>query len=691
MMKANSPRYARPWLARAAGLLLSVVLLALTLPPADAAAAQAPVVQAPAPAPAQPDLVIRVGPNRDAALADVGLLRGDAVVSVSPAANVARVRFYIDPPAADLEAGLAGEPYAVAERPPFSLQRQGRFDSRALPDGPHTLVAAIELRDGRTIVRTARLQVSNGAPALLFEATPLEVSVAQGGSAERAVRLLTNTGAAVRYKITSDAPWLKLEAPTPLGNPKSGTAPGWQIVQFDAAGLAPGTHTATLTATGDGLQPATTTVVLAVQPAANCAPLDCTQVKVVAPYTLAFDQDQGGLPDANGVGTGFTWVDKPTAGGTGYIPANLAVDTAASLFKLTTTGGIAYLANNNQDNTLGVGIDAADQVSLLDTKLVNFPPQTGNYEQAGLWYGMDDDNYLKLVVVYEPAGPRVQFLEERAGAVQQQVVSGLISVSGATLQLRMRADPVAKTVTGYYSLNEGALQELSVFTVPPALFNADGAGIDPALGTRVFGGVFGTDRFLQGTALFQFDYFSLTAEQGSGQAGAISWDRKSFPFSYPSSLLLGRDGRLYATETFGNVRAIAVDANLDVVSNDVIATLANRLVLGIAEDPASTPQQVILWVAHSDGTIDQNGMFQGAVNSGIVSRFVGPGFAREDIITGLPRARESLDQLPAFRAGRQALHRAGRQHRRRRAQHAGDGVRHPRRAAALRRAARGRR
>ena len=36
------------------------------------------------------------------------------------------------------------------------------------------------------------------------------------------------------------------------------------------------------------------------------------------------------------------------------------------------------------------------------------------------------------------------------------------------------------------------------------------------------------------------------------------------------------------------------------------------LVLGITEDPASTPAQVILWVAHSDGTIDQNGMFQGA-------------------------------------------------------------------------------
>ncbi|MGE5603732.1 MAG: hypothetical protein ACM30E_11820, partial [Nitrososphaerales archaeon] len=111
----------------------------------------------------------------------------------------------------------------------------------------------------------------------------------------------------------------------------------------------------------------------AAAPDADCSPLNCSQVKVAAPYTLNFNQDRGGLVDKNGVGTGFTWVDKPTAGGTGYIPANLEVDLAAGVLKITTTGGIAYLGDNNQDNTLGVGIDAAAQVSVLDTSLVNFP------------------------------------------------------------------------------------------------------------------------------------------------------------------------------------------------------------------------------------------------------------------------------------------------------------------------------
>ena len=268
-------------------------------------------------------------------------------------------------------------------------------------------------------------------------------------------------------------------------------------------------------ATSDSPAPVATTAPLAAAPNADCAPLDCSQVKVVAPYTLTFNQDHGGLADKNGVGTGFTWVDKPTAGGTGYIPANFEVETAAGLLKITTTHGIAYLADNNQDNALGVGIDAADQVSALETQLVNFPAMTGNLEQAGLWYGTDDDNYLKLVVIYEPGGARVQFVDERNGALQQQVVSGVISLIGASVQLRIRADLVKMTVSGHHSLNGGELQELSAFTVPPALFNAGGAVIDPALGAAVFGGVFATDRFQQGTALCQFDYFSLTTDAGS--------------------------------------------------------------------------------------------------------------------------------------------------------------------------------
>jgi hypothetical protein len=368
--------------------------------------------------------------GRGIPLAQAGVLRDNSAIYVSPAEGIARVRYYLNPSARDLELStVGGKPAAIATEAPFAWGGRKGFDTKALAGGSHTLVAAIDLVDGRTVVKTARGQVWDGGQALLFEAVPSSATVSVGEQ---------------------------------------------------------------------------------VAPNADCAPLDCSQVKVAAPYFLSFAQDHGGLPDKNGVGTGFTWVDKPTAGGLGYIPANLEVNTVAGLFNITTTGGIAYLADNNQDNALGVGIDAASQVSVLDTKLVNLPALVGDFEQAGLWYGANDDNYLKLVVIYEPGGQRVQFLEERNGVVHQQVVSPVISVSGATVQLRMHANPVNQTLAGYYSLNDGPFSELSTFTVLPALFNGAGAVIDPALGTSVFGGVFATDRFLQGVALFQFDHFSLT-------------------------------------------------------------------------------------------------------------------------------------------------------------------------------------
>ena len=624
---------------RWAPLLVMFALLVLPLAPVHAAPQPATPASQAGPGTENYELRLKVAPDRDAPVSEVGVLAGTPSIVIAPAVGIERVRYYLDPPADSIETlTSSAEPFAVANQAPFTLGRQGRFDTGTLPDGPHTIVAAIDLADGRTIIKTTRVQVHNGGPALLFDAMPLEETLLPGGRTERALQMMTNQGGVVRYSIESDAPWLRLKSDSPIGDPKQGVAPGSHIVEFNAQDMAPGRYTATLTATAEGLAPASITANLVVlAPDTNCAPLDCTQVKVAAPYVLDFSADHGGLQAGNGVGTGFTWVDKPTAGGTGYIPANLEVDTAASVLKITTTAGIATQAANNQDNALGVGIDAADQISILDTTVVNLPALVPNFQQAGLWYGIDNDNYLKLVVVYDPAGTRAQFVEERAGVTQQQVVGAAFPAGTTKVYLRMRGDPVAHTMTGFYSLDGVSYAEMSTFDVPPGLFNADAAGIDPALGTRVFGGVFATHRFAGGPTVFQFDNFSLTSQPIGPSAGAFAFDRTSIPFSYPSSLVMAKDGRLYATETWGNIRAIRFNPDLTVASNDLIHTLTGRLVLGITEDPASTAANEILWVAHSDGTMN-NGMFAGAPNSGIVSRFAGPAFQREDIITGLPRA-----------------------------------------------------
>ena len=120
------------------------------------------------------------------------------------------------------------------------------------------------------------------------------------------------------------------------------------------------------------------------------------------PYELDFSQDHGKILDGKGVGTGFTYIDLPT-NGIGYIPGNLDVDVAAETLQITTTAGLAFTSSNSLDNGLAVGIDAPNQVSIMETILLNPPAGTGNFEQAGLWFGNDEDNYVKLTVLSTPA------------------------------------------------------------------------------------------------------------------------------------------------------------------------------------------------------------------------------------------------------------------------------------------------
>jgi len=95
------------------------------------------------------------------------------------------------------------------------------------------------------------------------------------------------------------------------------------------------------------------------------------------------------------------------------------------------------------------------------------------------------------------------------------------------------------------------------------------------------------------------------------------------------------DGRLYVAELFGKIHAIRLDANKQVVSDEVIDTLDSRLTLGLTVDPDSTADDVKLWVAHSSRSLDN-----GEANSSTITRLSGSDLrTRHDVITGLPRAK----------------------------------------------------
>ena len=139
---------------------------------------------------------------------------------------------------------------------------------------------------------------------------------------------------------------------------------------------------------------------------------------------------------------------------------------------------------------------------------------------------------------------------------------------------------------------------------------------------------------------YSFDRFAVTKEADvvppapTVLPGGIAFEKALSFVPMPTSIAYGPDGRLYVSELFGTIHALTLNEDKQAIADQVITTLGERLTLGLTVDPASTPGNVVLWASHSSPSL-----FEGAPNSGMVSRLSGPGFAdRQDVITGLPRA-----------------------------------------------------
>ncbi len=334
-------------------------------------------------------------PNRERSipLEAKGVVSGKIFSFVASDNSISKVRFFLDHPESLLEdPSVAGTPSRIDRAAPYDLAgtaADGRaipFDTTKLANGRHTITAAIDLADGSTEVVNTTFIVYNGPPALLFGAHPLQFDLPEGGRASKTLKVFTSNGTIAPYKLSENAPWLRIEEP-PLP-PGKYTAPAVRTLAVDTEGLEPGTYTTEVTASSlDGYSSDSQTVTLQVESTSTCSPVPCQEILVEAPYALDFSQDHGKILDKNNVGTGFTYIDQPT-NGTGYMPEKLAMNTAApGTLNVSTTKGIMYAANNSQDNALAVGIDAPNQISLLETTLLNPPAGSGKFEQGGLWFG----------------------------------------------------------------------------------------------------------------------------------------------------------------------------------------------------------------------------------------------------------------------------------------------------------------
>lgn len=609
----------------ATGLAAGTYTTQITATTATASAPLSISLTVGAPPPAGYSLVHSASPSRTApAVLNGATISGPLYAFVTPESGISQARWYLD------DAARANPPRFTEKSAPWDFAGGNAdgtaksFNTTTLLDGVHSITVVLSKSAGGTVVITATFTVDNGNEGLRWTPASLALTSDVGETVTGVAELSTATSVSTPFTVSTSASWVTL-------TPSTGTTPSTVSVSANTIGKSPGVYNVPVTASSGSFDTEILNVKVTVGDTQGCEPIACQLIKVETPYNINWRYDANKILDQTGTGTGFTTVLKPPVG-TGFDAAKLDVDLNAGELRITSAPGA--FSTNTQLNALGVGFDGPDQVTVLTATLPALPTMTKTYEQAGLWFGTDQDNVVKLDVVSTATGTRIEQLVEVAGAATSKTQSGVLTTGSLPVTLSMSADPVTKKVTGSYKVGSAARVTLATHTVPGDWFSFDAAGIDPRIGTRSFGGIYTSQRNATTPRVFRFSEFSVGGMADVIETPGFAFTRKSHVLEFPTAMAYGPDNRVYVTTLMGQIHALTYDAAKNVTDDTVIDIGGGRLSLGIAIDPASTPTNVILWVNHSSGV-----QTSGVVDSGIVSKLSGPGFAtRQDVITGLPRS-----------------------------------------------------
>lgn len=236
------------------------------------------------------------------------------------------------------------------------------------------------------------------------------------------------------------------------------------------------------------------------------------------PYTLDFNSDANGLEDKNGKGTGFTMIapakNYQTADGVpsyagvfGFEPADLEIN--AGVLKTRTKNGSSYANRNEQVNMLGVGTQSNNQIFQIEAQLKLNSQSAGN-NQGGIWYGWDQDNFMKLVIVNQ----KIEFSFERngitapGGFVRSNKIDG---VHLETVRFILRIDNITGRVQAYYQVLTGV--NAGSLTLLKDMSQDLGTGVTPEPGISgvSFAGIMFSDE-TGPSFTADYDYFKITSD-----------------------------------------------------------------------------------------------------------------------------------------------------------------------------------
>ncbi|HEX8914153.1 MAG TPA: Ig-like domain-containing protein, partial [Humisphaera sp.] len=492
------------------------------------------------------------------------------------------------------------------------------------------------------------------------------------------------------------------------------------------------------------------------------------------PFALDFESDAGGLTDKDGTGTGFTWA-QPNKNNNEYQPS--LIDVTGGRLRITTTGtslaGGPWENDNTLVNALQTQFNASTGSFSVTTRMVGpFGYLDQASEQGGLMFGPDQDNYVKLVLVAQPNGKFLQFVDEQkpstsfvhaiASANSYTNVGSFASIN--TIDLTIAGDAATGQITAYYRINGGTQQQVTqsvtlsgtqkakffsaaaragvmamqkndlaaetlVFEsfainpgtpqvarpsvradqINPAPGQTDvkrdtfvaasvnlpnvGKGVDSAtLNTSTvklyrtsdkaavpghvstsgagdtitfqpFGALDANTQYtfevtsgVKDTSGATFTPFTMNFTTGTRITVTdpnLAFQKVDLPTASGqlySGAVVGPDGKLYASTLSGLIQRWSINADGTLGAAENITTVqtangANRFISGIAFDPASTANNLILWVNNGQYA------FEGASDwTGKLSRLTGANLENyQDVVTGLPRAiRDHLNNQPVF-------------------------------------------
>lgn len=252
--------------------------------------------------------------------------------------------------------------------------------------------------------------------------------------------------------------------------------------------------------------------------------LPCSQVIRTIPVNLTFGGAEGGL-----LNTGFTMTDPPSARISadgaisnatvpGYEPSRLSISGGRLIIQ--SNKGIAYLKpsgtgltsteTNSQINTMGVAFDADNHIVDIQTRIVNpYTDTTPQSEQAGLWFGLNEANFFKLVVINTGTVQLRREINNNSTETSTDVVNrtSVTNLHTSIVTLRMRVNITNLTITGFYRLNQGSEVTVGTLALPANFLN--GVTVN---GQKVsFAGIFATKRRASSSTLinYSFEDFSI--------------------------------------------------------------------------------------------------------------------------------------------------------------------------------------